>query len=101
MTAKALKAALLMSAITLGGAVMAAGYAGQELEKSASVTIVNARAIALKAFPGKIKEEELEKEDGGSGLRFTFVIENGKIAHEVGVDAKTGDVLENAVEGPE
>jgi uncharacterized membrane protein YkoI len=41
----------------------------------------------------------LEKERGGSGLRYSFDIKNGKITHEVGVDAKTGKVLENSVEG--
>ena len=33
------------------------------------------------------------------GTRCSFDIKNGKVTHEVGVDAKTGKVLENSVEG--
>jgi uncharacterized membrane protein YkoI len=59
-----------------------------------------ARAIALKAHPGKITDEELETEKGGSGLRYSFDIKGAKGTQEVGVDAKTGKVLENKLEGP-
>jgi hypothetical protein len=44
--------------------------------------------------------EELEKEKGGSGLRYSFDIKNAGVTHEVGVDAKTGKLLENRAEGP-
>jgi hypothetical protein len=74
-------------------------YSGQELAKDAKVSMVDARAIALKAHPGKITDEELENEGGGSGLRYSFDIKSGNKTFEVGVDAKTGKVLENAVEG--
>ena len=59
-----------------------------------------ARAIALKAHPGQIADEELEQERGGSGLRYSFDIKDGGVTQEVGVDAKTGRVLENKAEGP-
>jgi len=36
-----------------------------------------ARSIALKAHPGKITDEELERERGGSGLRYSFDIKSG------------------------
>ena len=75
-------------------------YNGQQLAGKAKITIEQARAIALKAHPGKISDEELEKEKGGSGLRYSFDIQNGKATQEVGVDAKTGKLLENALEGP-
>jgi hypothetical protein len=52
-----------------------------------------------KAYPGKITDEELEKEQGGSGLRYSFDIKRGAVTHEVGVDAQNGKVLENAKEG--
>ena len=71
-----------------------------ELLKYAKVGIVEARVIALKASPGIITDEELEAEKGGSGLRYSFDIKQGKVVKEVGVDAKTGKVLENAKEGP-
>ena len=85
-------------AVFVGGAGVVSAYNGEELAKYAKVTLAEARAIALKAFPGKITDEELEKEKGGSGLRYSFDIKNGSVTHEVGVDAKTGKLLENSVE---
>lgn len=79
--------------------VSAYAYSGAKLEKQAHIGIDQARAIALKAFPGKITDEELEKEHGGSGLRYSFDIQRGNIKHEVGVDAITGKLLENSQEG--
>ena len=67
-----------------------------ELAAQASISLQQARAIALKAFPGKIIKQELEHEKGGSGLRYSFDIRHGKLVHEVGVDAKTGKLLENS-----
>lgn len=74
-------------------------YTGKKLAKYAKVNLFEARKIALKAHPGKIVDEELENETGGSGLRYSFDIKQGAKTYEVGVDAKTGKVLENAVEG--
>ena len=45
------------------------------------------------------QSRELEREKGGSGLRYSFDITSHKTKYEVGVDAKTGTVLENAREG--
>lgn len=70
-----------------------------DLASLAKVSMPQARELALKAYPGKIVKEELEKEKGGSGLRYSFDISNGKRTHEVGIDARTGAVLENSVEG--
>ena len=42
--------------------------------------------------------EELEKEKGGSGLRYSIDIKQGSLAHEIGVDAVAGKVLENGTE---
>src|SRR6476620_7401458 len=89
------------AAMTLVIATLPAmAYTGQELSKQAKVSITEARAIALKAHPGKITDEELEKEKGGTGLRYSFDIKRGAVSQEVGVDAKTGKVLENNKEGP-
>jgi uncharacterized membrane protein YkoI len=77
----------------------ALAYKGERLAKDAKINIAEARAIALKAHPGKITDEELEREAGGSGLRYSFDIKSGRITQEVGVDAQTGRVLENAKEG--
>ena len=67
-----------------------------ELAAQASISLQQARATALKAFPGKIIKQELEHEQGGSGLRYSFDIRHGKLVHEVSVDAKTGKLLESS-----
>jgi uncharacterized membrane protein YkoI len=65
----------------------------------ATVKPAQARKLALKTYPGKIVAEELEQESGGSGLRYSFVIRHNSAKHEIGVDAKTGKILENSMEG--
>jgi uncharacterized membrane protein YkoI len=90
----------LVAANLAFGTAAAQAYTGQELANRTKISIVEARAIALKAHPGKITDEELEKERGGSGLRYSFDIRNGSVTQEVGVDARTGRVLENKKEGP-
>jgi uncharacterized membrane protein YkoI len=72
---------------------------GEKYLPEATVSLVQARKTALKAYPGKIVSEELEQESGGSGLRYSFIVRNKNVKHEVGVDAKTGAVLENSLEG--
>lgn len=76
----------------------AKAYNGEELEKYPKITISKARLIALKAHQGEIIDEELEKEIGGSGLRYTFDIKSGLVIQEVGVDAQNGEILENITE---
>lgn len=61
--------------------------------------MAQAEAIALKARPGTITDKELEKERGGSGLRYSFDVKAARVTYEVGVDALTGKVLENDKEG--
>lgn len=91
---------VLLLAFDLAAAGPAAAYTGQELASKAKVTIDQARAIALKVHPGRITDEELEREAGGSGLRYSFDVKAGSVTQEVGVDAATGRVLENKAEGP-
>lgn len=92
---------VLASILMVLVAITAQAYTGQKLEKNAKIKMVEARAIAIKAHPGKITDEELEKEKGGSGLRYSFDITTvgKKGTQEVGVDAATGKVLENKLEG--
>ena len=89
---------------------LASAFPGQQYASAASVNITQARSMAQRVAPGKILSEELEREAGGTGLRYTFDIRNVKGGvHEVGIDAKSGRVLENSVdsapaasaEGPE
>jgi uncharacterized membrane protein YkoI len=95
-------ASLLAVAALAGGAAAAtqgdAGLKGHQLAVKAHVSLTQARAIALKARPGTIVDQELEKEGGGSGLRYSFDIKSSGKTYEVGVDAKTGKVLENGAE---
>lgn len=91
---------LAVCALLAGAPTVALAYTGQELAADAQVSIDQARSIARKAVPGRITDQELEKERGGSGLRYSFDIKKGRKAYEVGVDARTGAVLENKVEGP-
>lgn len=87
----------------LAGAVLfigsASAFTGQQFASEAKISLPRARSIALKAQPGVISDQELEREKGGSGLRYSFDIKKSGVIHEVGVDAKTGKVLENSVEG--
>src|ERR1700722_2657802 len=87
---------LLLTVMIPVAAGPAAAYIGQELAGDAKITIDQARAMALKAHPGRITDEGLEREDGGSGLRYTFSVDTSSDAQELGVDAATGQVLENS-----
>jgi len=92
-----LGAAALMSTGAMASAPK--HFAGAELLPMAKVTLAQARKTAVSAHPGVITDQELEKERGGTGLRYSFDIKaNGK-TFEVGVDARTGKVLENDAEG--
>lgn len=92
---RAVAIAALMSGLAMGPALAKVDSA---LQAQAKVSQKDAQAAALKARPGKVKEWELEKEAGGSGLRYSFdIISSGK-AYEVGVDAKDGAILENQLE---
>jgi|SRR5579871_498370 len=94
------RAIVLAFCVSFAGATTAFAYTGEELAPQAKVTLDKARAIATKARPGQITDQELEKEKGGSGLRYSFDIKRSGKTFEVGVDAKTGKVLENKAEGP-
>jgi uncharacterized membrane protein YkoI len=89
-------AGLLLTITTMG---VASALTGRKYLPEAKVPLVQARKLALKTYQGKIVSEELEKKSGGSGLCYSFVIRRKNMKHEVGIDAKTGEVLENSVEG--
>lgn len=77
-----------------------AHFSGHRFAGQARVSLADARNIASRARPGTITDEELERERGGSGLRYSFDVRDSTATWEVGVDAKTGAVLENDREGP-
>lgn len=100
-----LKLALTAAALLATGSIAAtkptpATYAGHELAGGAKLSLDQARAVALKARPGKIIDQELEKEAGGSGLRYAFDVKARGVTYEVGVDAVTGRILESGTETP-
>jgi len=79
------KLATCLALVVLVWATQAEAYKGEQLAPKAKISIAEAGSIALKARHGTISDEELEKERAAT--------------YEVGVDAKTGKVLENAREG--
>ena len=81
--------ALSVAVLAIPGAAFA--YSGQEFSKDAKLSLEEARAIALKANPGKVTDEELEKFKGG--LRYTFDIKTGGKTKEVSVDGNSGRIL--------
>src|SRR5438067_1011930 len=90
---------IVLVAVAATVATGAFAYDGEKLAPKAKVTMDQAVQIALKARPGKITDKELEKEKGGSGLRYSFDINANGVTYEVGVDAANGKVLENGKEG--
>lgn len=94
---KSLVCSCAVALLALSGAASAATAA--EAAK-ARIDMPHARTIALHTYPGKIVKEELEKERGGSGLRYSFDVKTNGKTREIGVDAVTGRLLENSIEGP-
>ena len=98
MIAKLALPAVLAAALSLG--VVRAADAGQSPGKHAKISMSAARAIALRAVPGgTITDAQFEKEPGGSGARYSFNVKIKGETREIGVDAKTGKILENSLEG--
>lgn len=95
---KFLFSTLSLSLLLAAGVMAAEASSPASPAAQAKFTMKQARQIALKTYPGKVVKEELEQESGGSGLRYSFDIKSASATHEVGVDAKTGKVLENSVE---
>jgi uncharacterized membrane protein YkoI len=76
-------------------------YTGQSLSKHAKISMQQAEQVVHKALPGgRITDRELERERGGSGFRYSFDVKTNGKTREIGVDAVTGRLLENSVEGP-
>ncbi|WP_298220176.1 PepSY domain-containing protein [Halothiobacillus sp.] len=94
-----LSRALTAAVILAIGAGTAAAYANNSPSKAdAKITMEQAKAQALQLQPGSIKDAELEHEQGGSGLRYSFDIQTQQGEHEVGIDAMNDKVLENGMD---
>ena len=61
------------------------------------ISMANAKAMALKLAPGRVKSSEYEKE--GGGWRYSFDIQQKGHIQEIGIDGRTGRVVENKSEG--
>ncbi len=64
---------------------------------AARITMAAARAIALRAAPGRVISGEYERE--GGGWRYSFDIQQPGHVQEIGVDANSGRIVENKSEG--
>jgi len=85
--------------LLIAATVSSPAYTGQEYAKDAKIDIAHARQLALRVRPGIVTDQELEPEGGGTGLRYSFDIKRRGKTYEVGVDARTGRILENSKEG--
>jgi uncharacterized membrane protein YkoI len=64
----------------------------------ARISLEQARTKALKVVPGNVIDAELEKENGA--WRYSFDIKLNGEMHEVGIDADSGKIIENALATP-
>ena len=61
------------------------------------ISMAQARSMALKLAPGKLISSEYENE--GGGWRYSFDIQQKGHVQEIGIDGRTGKVVENKSEG--
>ncbi|MES2056429.1 MAG: PepSY domain-containing protein [Pseudomonadota bacterium] len=90
-------AVLSLGVLALCGATALPAIAAKPGPKP-KLTMAQARIIALKRAPGKIKDAEYEQEKGG--WRYSFDIVQANRIHEIGVDAMTGAIVEDIYEAP-
>jgi uncharacterized membrane protein YkoI len=89
MSRKLIAAAFVLTGLCAAGA--------QATAPAPKISKAHAQAIALKAAPGKVISSEYEKE--GGGWRYSFDIQQKGHVQEIGVDGKTGKIVENKSEG--
>jgi uncharacterized membrane protein YkoI len=103
-----MKPNLFLSAILSVGLLLsvsarthAADKEAAALKSQAKITKKEARRIALGKVPkGKVKEQELEKENGKLIWSFDIATKGSKDMTEVHVDALTGDIISVEKETP-
>lgn len=88
---KLLRTSILVAALGMGSAAIAATPPAPKISKA------RATAMALKLAPGKITDAEYEYE--GGVWRWSFDIQQTGHVQEIGIDGKTGKVVENKSEG--
>ena len=92
----------MFRSITLVAAIAALGVGSAAAASAAKppvprISMAQARAMALKLAPGKIISSEYEKE--GGIWRYSFDIQQRGNVQEIGIDGRTGRVVENKSEG--
>jgi uncharacterized membrane protein YkoI len=89
---KYLRILTIVAALGGGSAAVAAAKA-----PAPRISMAQAKAMAIKLAPGKLISSEYEKE--GGGWRYSFDIQQRGHVQEIGIDGKTGKVVENKSEG--
>ena len=90
-----LKSLRILAAVAMLGAGTSAVAAAKA--PVPRISMVQARATALKLAPGKIISSEYENE--GGGWRYSFDIQQRGNVQEIGIDGQTGKIVENKSEG--
>ena len=86
------KVTTVVSLLALGIGSSALGAA-----PTPKIAMKQARAMALKLAPGKVISSEYEKE--GGIWRYSFDIQQKGHVQEIGIDGRTGKIVENKSEG--
>lgn len=87
-----------MLALTIAIVAASRPAAAAPAKPKPKIAMAAARAIALKRAPGRVKAGDYEYEKGG--WRYSFDIVQGARIHEIGVDAMSGKIVEDAYETP-
>ena len=82
----------------VAGSLIALPAAASTNAPKPRIAMAQARAMALKLAPGRIISSEYEKE--GGIWRYSFDIQQKRNVQEIGIDGRTGKVVENKSEGP-
>ena len=83
--------------ITSAALILTSGAALATKAPTPKISMAHARAMALKLAPGKVISSEYENE--GGGWRYSFDIQQKGNVQEIGIDGRTGKVVENKSEG--
>jgi uncharacterized membrane protein YkoI len=85
----------MIAALGAGSTAIAAAPA--QKAPTPKISMQQARATALKLAPGKVISSEYEKE--GGIWRYSFDIQQRGNVQEIGIDGRTGRIVENKSEG--
>ena len=84
-------------AALVAGVIVAVPAAATVHPPKPRISMAHARAMALKLAPGKVISSEYEKE--GGIWRYSFDIQQRGHVQEIGIDGRTGKIVENKSEG--